>query len=182
MIKKIMSLNLDIPQIQLVLGGAASGKSHFAENLVIQTGRPRRYIATAEAWDDEMKTKIAAHKVQRGPDWITCEEPLDMISAIEASEPNEIILLDCVTMWLTNLMLAKLNIDQQSKAFINTLKKSPCPIILVSNEVGHGIVPDNPMSRKFVKYQGAINQSLADVAAQVFFITAGIPQCLKRPT
>ena len=174
-------MDLDNLKVRLVLGGAESGKSRFAENLIIQSGRPRRYIATAQGWDNEMKKKIADHQAQRGFDWITCEAPIDIVEAIQAAGINEIILLDCITLWLTNLMMAEHNIEAYSKILLDALSKPPCPIVIVSNEVGQGITPNNSMSRAFLKYQGNINQRLAALAQQVFFITAGVPHMLKRP-
>ena len=174
-------MDLDNLKVRLVLGGAESGKSRFAENLIIQSGRPRRYIATAQGWDNEMKKKIADHQAQRGFDWITCEAPIDIVEAIQAAGINEIILLDCITLWLTNLMMAEHNIEAYSKILLDALSKPPCPIVIVSNEVGQGITPNNSMSRAFLKYQANINQRLAALAQQVFFITAGLPHMLKRP-
>jgi len=174
-------MDLDNLKVRLVLGGAESGKSRFAENLIIQSGRPRRYIATAQGWDNEMKKKIADHQAQRGFDWITCEAPIDIVEAIQAAGINEIILLDCITLWLTNLMMAEHNIEAYSKILLDALSKPPCPIVIVSNEVGQGITPYNSMSRAFLKYQANINQRLAALAQQVFFITAGLPHMLKRP-
>ena len=172
------SIQTTVP-LRLVLGGANSGKSQFAEALVRQSERPRRYIATAQAWDDEMRAKIAAHQTQRGPDWTTVEAPLDLASAILLAQPDEIVLLDCVTLWLTNLIIAKQDISLSSKSLCAALTQASCPIVVVSNEVGQGITPDNAMARAFVKYQGNLNQALAATALEVFFVTAGIPQKIK---
>lgn len=174
-------MNLGNSKVCLVLGGAQSGKSLFAENLIIQSSRPRRYIATAQAWDSEMEEKIAAHQVQRGLGWTTCETPINIVDDIRAADQSEIILLDCITLWLTNLLMAKHSIERHSQLLLDTLINPPCPIVIVSNEVGQGIVPDNSMSRAFVKHQGNINQKLAEIAQQVIFITAGLPQILKGP-
>ncbi len=174
-----MTSNHTVVPFRLVLGGANSGKSLFAETLVRQSERPRRYIATAQAWDDEMRAKIAAHQTQRGPDWTTVEAPLDLASAILLAQPDEIVLLDCVTLWLTNLIIAEQDISLSSKSLCAALTQASCPIVVVSNEVGQGITPDNAMARAFVKYQGNLNQALAATALEVFFVTAGIPQKIK---
>ena len=174
-----MTSNHTTVPFRFVLGGANSGKSQFAETLVCQSKRPRRYIATAQAWDDEMREKIVAHQVQRGPGWTTVEAPLDLISALLLAKPNEIVLLDCVTLWLTNLMIAEQDIYQASKSLCLALTQATCPIVVVSNEVGQGITPDNSMARAFVKHQGNLNQALAAVALEVFFVTAGLPRKIK---
>jgi adenosylcobinamide kinase/adenosylcobinamide-phosphate guanylyltransferase len=174
-----MPVHHDIEQLRLVLGGANSGKSLFAENLVRQSGRPRRYIATAQAWDDEMRAKISAHKAQRGTDWITLEAPLDLVGALALAKTNEIVLLDCVTLWLTNMMMAEQDITQATKSLCTALSEASCPVVVVSNEVGQGIVPNNAMARAFINYQGNLNQALANVAQEVFFVIAGLPQQLK---
>ena len=167
------------PALRLVLGGANSGKSRVAEQLVVATGRPRRYIATAQAWDDEMRVKIAQHRLQRGPDWTTVEASLNLAEALAAAQPDEIILLDCVTLWLSNLMVAERDIQSACAALREGLAQAPCPVIVVSNEVGQGITPDNAMARAFVKHQGHLNQDLAQLAREVIFVTAGIAQIIK---
>lgn len=174
-----MPVHHNIEQLRLVLGGANSGKSLFAENLVRQSGRPRRYIATAQAWDDEMRAKISAHKAQRGTNWITLEAPLDLVGALALAKTNEIVLLDCVTLWLTNMMMAEQDITQATKSLCTALGEASCPVVVVSNEVGQGIVPNNAMARAFINYQGNLNQALANVAQEVFFVIAGLPQQLK---
>ena len=167
------------PALRLVLGGANSGKSRVAEQLVVATGRPRRYIATAQAWDDEMHVKIAQHRLQRGPDWTTVEASLDLAEALAEAQPDEIILLDCVTLWLSNLMMAERDIQSACAALCEGLAQALCPVIVVSNEVGQGITPDNVMARAFVKHQGHLNQAIAKLAPEVIFVTAGIAQQLK---
>tara|TARA_B100000780_G_scaffold37924_1_gene23639 strand:+ start:2570 stop:3103 length:534 start_codon:yes stop_codon:yes gene_type:complete len=174
-----MPVNHDIEKLRLVLGGANSGKSLFAESLVRQSGRPQRYIATAQPRDDEMRAKISAHKAQRGTDWVTFEAPLDLVSALTLAKSNEIVLLDCVTLWLSNMMMAELDITQATKCLCIALSEASCPVVVVSNEVGQGIVPNNAMARAFIKYQGDLNQALADMAQEVFFVIAGLPQQLK---
>ena len=168
-----------IPALRLVLGGANSGKSRVAEQLIVATGRPRRYIATAQAWDDEMRAKIAQHRLQRGPDWTTVEAPLDLTEALEAARAEDIILLDCATLWLSNLMMAKRDIQSACAGLCTALTQAPCPVTIVSNEVGQGITPDNAMARAFVKHQGHLNQDIARLAQEVIFVTAGIAHTLK---
>ena len=167
------------PALRLVLGGANSGKSQVAEQLIVATGRPQRYIATAQAWDDEMRAKIAKHRRQRGLGWTTVEAPLDLTDVLAAAKPEEIVLLDCVTLWLSNLMMAERNIQTACAELCTGLTHAPCPVIVVSNEVGQGITPDNAMARAFVKHQGDLNQELARLAQEVIFVTVGIAQTLK---
>lgn len=174
-----MPAHHDIAPLRLVLGGANSGKSLFAESLVLHAERPRRYIATAQAWDEEMRAKITAHQAQRGPDWTTVEAPLDLTTALATAQQDEIVLLDCVTLWLSNLMMAEHEIPQASHVLCTALAEARCPVVVVSNEVGQGITPDNAMARAFVTYQGRLNQALAKVAQEVYFVTAGLPQQLK---
>ena len=168
-----------ISAVTLVLGGTNSGKSQFAEDLIVQSGRPRRYIATAQAWDVEMRAKIKSHQVQRGPEWKTVEVPLEVEAALLEAQPGEIILLDCVTLWLSNLMMNDRDIKKSCSSLSATLQRAPCPVIIVSNEVGQGITPDNAMARTFMKHQGHLNQLLALHAEEVYFVTAGLPQKLK---
>ena len=174
-----MAAKNTIPALRLVLGGANSGKSRHAEQLIAAADRPRRYIATAQAWDDEMRAKIAQHRLQRGPDWTTVEAPLDLTEALAAAQPEEIVLLDCVTLWLSNLMMAERDIQGACAALCTGLAHAPCTVIVVSNEVGQGITPDNAMARAFVKHQGHLNQAIVKLAPEVIFVTAGIAQKLK---
>ncbi len=165
--------------LTLVLGGAASGKSVFAEDLVQRIGGKRIYLATAQAFDDEMRAKISAHIAQRGPDWTTIEAPLDIVSPLKARQSDEVVLLDCATLWLTNQLLAEHDIAAQTAVFLSAISTCPCPVVVVSNEVGQGIVPDNAMARQFRAAQGALNQALAAQSACTVFVTAGLPQILK---
>ncbi|MFO7805487.1 MAG: bifunctional adenosylcobinamide kinase/adenosylcobinamide-phosphate guanylyltransferase [Paracoccaceae bacterium] len=168
-----------LPPLTFILGGAASGKSKIAENLVISTGRPRVYLATAQAFDDEMKTKVAAHLAQRGSDWTTIEEPVDVASRLTERDTDQILLLDCVTLWLSNIILAERDEAADSAALMKALEDAPCPVVVVSNEVGLGIVPDNALSRRFRGAQGQLNQALAAQAGLVVNVVAGLPQILK---
>lgn len=167
-----------LPPLTFVLGGANSGKSKVAESLVTNCDLARTYIATAQAWDDEMRRKIADHKIQRGPDWTTVEAPIDLPQTL-ANVDEGVILIDCATMWLTNLILADREIDSDVRALLIALDTCRVPVVLVSNEVGQGIVPDNQMARDFVKIQGRFNQQLAAQADRVLFVTAGLTQVLK---
>jgi adenosylcobinamide kinase/adenosylcobinamide-phosphate guanylyltransferase len=164
-------------RLTLVLGGARSGKSRFAEGLARQHGGPRTYIATAEAFDDEMRQRIARHRAQRAGDgWVTIESTLDPASAL----PREgLVLLDCVTVWLGNLMHHGRDLRAEVSKLCAALEVCPAEVILVSNEVGLSIVPENAMARRFRDDQGLANQALAAIADNVYFIAAGLPLKLK---
>ncbi len=168
-----------LPRFTLVTGGARSGKSAFAERLVVQSGRPRRYIATAEAWDDEMRDRIAQHQTNRAEGWTTIEAPLDLASALTDARDVEAVLVDCATLWLTNHLLAENDLTAQTEALISALAACPAPVIIVSNEVGWGIVPDNALARRFRDEQGRLNQRLAQNAGLVVTVIAGLPLVLK---
>jgi adenosylcobinamide kinase/adenosylcobinamide-phosphate guanylyltransferase len=168
-----------LPALTLVIGGARSGKSTFAEGLVTATGRPRRYIATAEAWDDEMRDRIARHRLDRGGDWLTVEAPLDLSAALAAASRTEIVLVDCATLWLTNHLLADHDLDAETTALRAALAGCAAPVVIVTNEVGWGIVPDNALSRRFRDAQGRLNQRLAERAGLVVTVIAGLPLVLK---
>lgn len=163
----------------LVLGGAASGKSAFAENLCFQTQKNRVYIATAQAFDDEMRAKISDHQVQRGADWTTIEAPLDVGAALQTCPAGSVVLLDCATLWLSNVLLAEQDVAAQSDALCAAIAACPAQVVVVSNEVGHGIVPDNALARQFRNAQGRLNQMLAAQAGVVVQVIAGLPQVLK---
>lgn len=165
--------------LTLVLGGAASGKSAFAETQVIAHGLPRVYIATAQAYDDEMKEKIRAHKVARGPDWHTIEAPENLVEALKNIPIGKSVLIDCVTLWLSNRLLAQADLDADRSALLTALRDCPCPVVVVSNETGLGIVPDNALARRFRNAQGRLNQAIAKQADHVVLVTAGLPMSLK---
>jgi adenosylcobinamide kinase/adenosylcobinamide-phosphate guanylyltransferase len=168
-----------LPALTLVLGGARSGKSALAEGLIIASGRPRRYIATAEAWDDEMRDRIARHRHDRGGDWTTIEAPLDLPGALAAARPDEAVLIDCATLWLTNHLLADHDLAAEAGRLLAALSACPAPVVIVSNEVGWSIVPDNALARQFSDEQGRLNQRLAQVAGLVIAVMAGLPLVLK---
>ena len=163
----------------LVLGGASSGKSAFAERLVSGLERPRAYIATAEAWDDEMRDRIARHREQRGPGWRTVEAPRDLAGALGRVPAGEAVLVDCATLWLSNRMLADDDLEAAEAELLAGLAACPAPVVVVSNEVGFGIVPDTPLGRRFREAQGRLNQSLAAQADLVVLVAAGLPLALK---
>lgn len=164
-------------RITLVLGGARSGKSRFAETLAREHGGPRTYIATAEAFDDEMRQRIARHRDQRAGDgWQTLEAPLDPAAALPR---DGLVLLDCVTVWLGNLMHHGRDLKGEVAKLCAALEVCPAEVILVSNEVGLSIVPENAMARRFRDDQGLANQALAAISEKVYFIAAGLPLKLK---
>lgn len=163
-----------------VLGGTNSGKSSFAESLVLDTGLKPVYIATGQARDDEMVSRIEAHQDRRGSDWITIEEPLALADALAHEViPGRVVLVECLTFWITNLMMAEANVQKEINWLVNFLKEPKAPVVLVSNEVGLGIIPDNKMAREFVDLSGKAHQEIAKVCTNVYFVTAGLPQKLK---
>lgn len=168
-----------LPRLTLVLGGARSGKSRFAESLVTAAGSGT-YIATAEAHDDEMRARIARHRDRRGAAWRTIEAPLDLAGALRQAEAGgNPVLVDCLTLWLSNLMEANRSIDRETDRLISHLAQGACPVVLVSNEVGQGIVPANDLARRFRDRAGLLHQAVAAAADRVYFVTAGIPARLK---
>ncbi|WP_137111351.1 bifunctional adenosylcobinamide kinase/adenosylcobinamide-phosphate guanylyltransferase [Rhodobacter sp. SY28-1] len=168
-----------LPPLTLVIGGARSGKSRFAEGLVTASGRRRRYIATAEAWDDEMRDRIAQHQRDRAGDWITVEAPLDLPAALSAAKAGETVLIDCATLWLTNHLLADHDLPAQTEGLVTAIATCPAPVVIVSNETGWGIVPENALARRFRDEQGRLNQRLAHEAGLVVTVIAGLPLVLK---
>ena len=168
-----------LQNLTFILGGASSGKSAYAEQLVVSTGRPRTYIATAQAFDAEMRQKIADHVGQRGDAWTTIEAPLDPCAALVSQNSGHVVLLDCVTLWLSNVLLADHDIDAACARLLAALAACPCPAVVVSNEVGMGIVPDNALSRRFRAAQGRINRQIAAQADAVVAVMAGLPLSLK---
>ncbi|PYE90035.1 adenosylcobinamide kinase /adenosylcobinamide-phosphate guanylyltransferase [Phyllobacterium leguminum] len=163
-----------------VLGGARSGKSVFAEQLVEQSGLDAVYIATGQAYDDEMRERIAAHKQRRGLVWTTVEEPLDLIGALRShAGEGRAVLVDCLTLWLTNLMMAERDIAAEIARLAAAIPELSGAVLFVSNEVGLGIVPDNRMARAFRDHAGRLNQAVAAAANQVYFIAAGLPLKMK---
>lgn len=163
----------------LILGGANSGKSRYAEGLAAEAGLARVYIATAQAFDDEMRDKITAHQAGRGDDWQTIEAPLDLVASLDARAEGEIVLIDCVTLWLSNHLLADHDLGDETVRLLEAVQRCAAPVIVVSNEVGLGVVPDTPLGRQFRSAQGRLNQDLAAMAGRVVQVIAGLPQVLK---
>lgn len=162
----------------LVLGGARSGKSGYAEQLLTRHSAPWIYIATAEAFDEEMRIRIAEHQARRGDGWRTIEVPIDLADTLdrEAARP---VLVDCLTLWLSNLMLGGHDIPAATAALEAALARRREPTVLVSNEVGLGIVPGTSLGRSFRDEAGRLNQRIAAVAGHVVFMVAGLPMTLK---
>ncbi len=167
--------------ISLILGGARSGKSRHAEQLAEQSGRTVVYIATAEALDAEMAARIAHHRAQRPGEWLLVEEPLALAQALRAhAAADHCLLVDCLTLWLSNLLAAEAPCMQQElDALYATLPALPGEILLVSNEVGWGIVPDHPLARRFRDEAGRLHQRLAELCDRVTLVVAGLPLALK---
>ena len=164
----------------MILGGARSGKSRFAETILSSSRRKLVYIATGRAMDEEMSERIAAHKDRRGSAWETVEEPLALVDAIRNSaHPGRAILVDCLTLWLTNLMMADASVDKEVVDLVRYLEGVDVPVVLVSNETNLGVVPDNAMARRFVDHCGVMNQKIASMAGTVYGVTAGLPMQLK---
>lgn len=177
-----------LPPVTLVLGGARSGKSTHAEKLATASlhgaaPRPAVYIATAQAGDVEMATRIVAHRARRGANWTTIEEPLKLDEALAAAAmQGKPVLVDCLTLWLSNLMLGGGDVDEATDDLVRALDDCSVPAVFVSNEVGLGIVPDTSLGRAFRDAQGRLNMRMAERADRVILMTAGLPLTLKdRP-
>jgi adenosylcobinamide kinase/adenosylcobinamide-phosphate guanylyltransferase len=170
------SSGLSLNGCTLVLGGARSGKSRYAEGLLAHAS-PRTYLATAEAGDAEMAERIRRHREQRGSAWITREAPLDLPAAIRSE--SGALLVDCLTLWLSNLLSEDRDLDDAAGQLCAAIKRPGGPVVLVSNEVGLGIVPDNALARAFRDHAGRLNQRVAAVADRVLFVAAGLPLALK---
>ena len=166
-------------QFTLVLGGTSSGKSAWAEGLVGTTGRPRIYIATSQAFDVEMEAKIAAHRRMRGEGWTTIEAPHALAATLKDLPEGQIVLLDCATMWLSNRLLAEADLESEFIELIDALEICASPVVVVSNEVGQGIVPDTSLGRRFRDLQGRLNRVIAARAGLVVAVMAGLPLALK---
>jgi adenosylcobinamide kinase/adenosylcobinamide-phosphate guanylyltransferase len=172
-----------LPRLTLVLGGARSGKSRYAEKLIDVAAESGLYLATAEARDDEMRERIRHHRARRGPRWTTIEEPLEigphLRREVRASRP---ILVDCLTLWLANVLEAGREAEPACAALLETAAALDGPVVLVANEVGLGIVPENALARRFRDHAGRLNQAIAARADRVVFIAAGLPLILKGTT
>lgn len=168
--------------LTLVLGGARSGKSRFAEELAIASGLQPVYLATASAHDDEMRARIAEHRARRAAPWRTVEAPLDLAEALGREARADVVLLvDCLTLWLSNVLLADQDVAAAIDALLAALPGLSGPVVLVSNEVGSSVVPDNALARAFRDHQGRLNQRAAAVADRVTLVVAGLPLDLKLP-
>lgn len=177
----------------LILGGARSGKSAYAEQTAIASGKPVIYIATAHAGDEEMACRIAHHRARRPAHWLTLEEPVALADTLRAhSRPDTLLLVDCLTLWLCNLLFEAgadtpevgelplpVRFERERTALLDTLPSLPGDVLLVSNEVGLGVVPFGAVSRRFVDEAGRLNQAVAQRAARVVLMAAGLPLPLK---
>lgn len=169
----------EISHLTLVLGGARSGKSRHAEALIEASPAPWSYIATAQAYDDEMRARIAEHRARRPAGWQTVDAPLDLAEAIAAQPAGRPILVDCLTLWLTNLILAERDTAAAREVLIAACEHVSAPLVLVGNEVGLGIVPENSLARRFRDEAGRLHQALAARAASVVFMVAGLSMRVK---
>jgi adenosylcobinamide kinase / adenosylcobinamide-phosphate guanylyltransferase len=168
--------------LQLILGGARSGKSRLAEQIAKDSDLAVVYIATAQALDDEMQQRIEHHRQQRPEHWQVCEEPIYLADRLlQCDQPHQLILVDCLTLWLTNLLLAEETtlVEQQTEKLLAVLAQLQAQIILVSNETGLGVVPMGEISRRFVDEAGRLHQALGQLAHKVTFCVAGFPMILK---
>ena len=168
-----------LPHVTLVLGGARSGKSRYAEDLVTALPAPWVYIATAQAYDDEMRNRIAEHRTRRTEGWSTHDTAIGLASALVKAPASAPVLVDCLTLWLTNLMLCNHDIGQATAGLMQSLAKRTALTVLVSNEVGMGIVPDNALARQFRDEAGRLNQRMAQASSRVVFVAAGLPLVMK---
>jgi adenosylcobinamide kinase/adenosylcobinamide-phosphate guanylyltransferase len=166
-------------RLTLVLGGARSGKSRYAESLIEKLPKPWVYVATAEARDAEMAERIATHRARRGAGWQTVEAPHDLAVAVGKSLGGAALLIDCLTLWLSNRMLAEADMESEIDALEKALATYQGPMVLVANEVGSGIVPDNALGRRFRDLQGLLNQRIASRASRVILMVAGLPLTMK---
>jgi len=166
----------------LVLGGARSGKTQHAlerAQTAAATGRPLLMIATAQAFDDEMRERIERHRADRHAGWTTVEAPLDLVGAVATLGPDDVAVVDCLTLWLSNIMAADIDVEVASSDLVQAVAACPATLLLVSNEVGWGIVPDNALARLFRDHAGRLHQRLAVVADEVVLVVAGLPLPLK---
>jgi adenosylcobinamide kinase/adenosylcobinamide-phosphate guanylyltransferase len=178
-----------------VTGGARSGKSRFAEGVALREGRPVTYMATMAAGDDELRARIAVHQARRPGGWRTVEEPLNLVDALEAVPPSDLVLLDCVSLWVSNHLFAHVSdpdaltpgeyealVDRclrDAREWLETARRRPGPLVAVSNEVGSGIVPVGALSRCYRDALGLVNQAIAAEADSVYLLVSGIPVTLK---
>lgn len=168
-----MLLQARMQKTILITGGARSGKSQLAERMTLGFAPSAIYVATAEAFDDEMSDRIARHQARRGPEWTTLAEPRDLVGALMHSDGGPPRLVDCLTLWLSNLMLAELDWETEVARLTALIPRLTAPVVLVTNEVGSGIVPDNPLARAFRDAAGITNQRVAAACDELWLSVAG---------
>jgi adenosylcobinamide kinase / adenosylcobinamide-phosphate guanylyltransferase len=166
-------------KITLVTGGARSGKSRYAESLITALPPPWVYVATAEAGDAEMAMRIAEHRKRRGPSWTIIEAPHELVGAFSHIDEAAPVLVDCLTLWLSNRLLADADLEKETESVADAFTRRSGPVVLVTNEVGSGIVPDNALVRRFRDAQGRLNQRMAALANRVVLVVAGLPLVVK---
>ena len=176
-----LTANLPLPHLTLVIGGARSGKTALAERLVRSTGLAPTVIVTAEIRDAEMQARVEAHRLARGQGWDLVEAPQDLPKALGHLKSGGAVLIDCITLWLSNRMLADADLAVEVEALADALQSAPGPVVVVTNEVGLSIVPENALARRFRDEQGRVNQRLAQQADLVLGVMAGLPFALKGP-
>jgi adenosylcobinamide kinase / adenosylcobinamide-phosphate guanylyltransferase len=167
-----------VTKLTLVTGGARSGKSRYGEGLLAALPPPWLYVATAEAGDKEMAERIAAHRARRGAQWQTVEAPRHLAATLQKSASMP-VMVDCLTLWLSNLMLAEIDVEVETAHLERALAAAAAPVVLISNEVGSGIVPEHPLGRRFRDAQGTLNQRIAARADRVVLMVAGLPLAVK---
>jgi len=167
---------------ELILGGARSGKSALAVRLARSSGLAVTVVATATAGDVEMAERIARHRAARPPEWRVVEEPMALAAALRAEcAADRLVIVDCLTLWLSNLLLAETPLESERAGLLDALPVLPGRVLLVANEVGLGIVPENALARRFRDEQGALNQAVAALSDRVTLVAAGLPVVLKGP-
>ena len=171
---------MDKGKITFILGGSRSGKSSFALECASKLPGSKAFIATAQAFDEEMKERIERHKKERSADWKTFEEPTALPRLLRfISNEHDVIIIDCLTLWLSNLIMNDTALDADIESLLSAAAPCPSPIFIVSNEVGMGIVPENALARKFRDLAGTLNRRVAEIADEVYLVAAGIPLKIK---
>lgn len=169
-----------VAKITLVLGGIRSGKSVFAENFVLASNKEAVYLATAEIFDDEMRNRVQKHRSRRDARWTNIEQSIDILSILERfHNSDKIVLVDCLAQWLGNLMHHQHDVGNAITSLVAGLETIDCEVVFVANEVGLSIIPENKMAREFADYSGQLNQAIAAIASDVYFVAAGLPLKLK---
>lgn len=169
-----------VAKITLVLGGIRSGKSVFAENFVLASNKEPVYLATAEIFDDEMRNRVQKHRSRRDVRWTNIEQSIDILSILERfHNSDKIVLVDCLAQWLGNLMHHQHDVGNAITSLVAGLETIDCEVVFVANEVGLSIIPENKMAREFADYSGQLNQAIAAIASDVYFVAAGLPLKLK---